>query len=139
MDSAEERPRIEWQPSFVAAAIAMLLWWLAQSPFEIPEEPSGGHRVAAPAFALVAPMGELSAFPREFRWLPVPGAEIYEVTVTAHGADSPLFRQRGTTTILAVDVEPGRVPPPGTYVWEVVALRDGVELARSSRTFDVAP
>jgi hypothetical protein len=137
MTPLDESPRIEWEPTLVALAIAMVLLWLAGGPLTLPESFSGPDPI--PAFALLAPSGELPAFPREFRWLPVPGADVYEVTVIPANGGAPLFRQRGPTTIVEVEVEPGLEPPPGSYVWEVVALRSGEEIARGARSFDVAP
>lgn len=137
MTEAERSAHIEWEPTLVALAIAMVLLWLAGGPFTLHESDSGGG--VLPTFALLAPSGELSAFPTEFRWLPVPDAEIYEITVTPMGEKTPLFRQRGSTTILDVDVQPGFDPPAGSYVCEVVALRGGTVLARATRSFHVEP
>jgi len=123
-------PTREWIPSALAALLAALMIWLARAPFAAPA--SGGE------LTLLVPRGELREFPRRFAWSEVDGATGYEVFVapTAEGA-APLFRQRGAFPVLDLEFEADAEPPPGDYVWEVRALREGRTLASASASFSV--
>jgi hypothetical protein len=135
--------RREWIPFAVAAVIALIMVWLAGAPLELrPGDLRPGRPGAVSAVgtvALLAPAGEVEAFPAIFRWAPVPGAEVYEITVgPAHPDSAPLFRQRGPTNELGVEMGPGsEPPPPGDYLWEVRALAGDRVLGRGIGTFHV--
>lgn len=117
--------RGSWGPIVLAAAVAAAMLWLAGAPLE-PEPRSGA--------ALLEPAGRLERFPRRFAWAAVPRAEVYEITVTRVGGD-PLFRQRGTETVLDLEIDPQAEPPPGPYEWEVVAYGRPGEIARARAGF----
>jgi hypothetical protein len=121
-------PRGPWTPTLVAAALAAAMVWLAGGPLEPP----------GTAAALLEPAGRVERFPRRFAWTPVPRAEVYEITVARVGGE-PLFRQRGTGTVLDLEVDPGAEPPPGAYEWEVVAYGRPGEIARARAGFVVVP
>jgi hypothetical protein len=119
----------------VAALVGAAMLWLAGGPFDGPP-PGEGRSVEA--LELLAPRGEVAAFPRRFEWRPLPAAALYEITVVNEETGAAIFRQRGPTARLDLDVEPGSEPPPGAYVWEVIAIRDGQPLARGGGRFRVA-
>jgi hypothetical protein len=122
-------------PIVFATGFAALMLWLAGDPF--------GPRLGDPPFltsmTLTEPHGDHDRFPRAFAWAPVTGAQEYEITVTSPAEKRLLFRQRGTTTRLDLQVAAGAEPPPGSYVWEVVALRGGLAIARGEGRFAVSP
>ena len=123
-------------PLAVATGLAALMLWLARGPFGAPA-PAG--TVALGALTLLEPEGELARFPRRFAWEPLPGADGYEITVANEGERRTLFRQRGATPVLTVAVEAAAEPPPGPYVWEVLALRHSLPVARGVGRFTVRP
>jgi hypothetical protein len=140
--------RREWIPSAVAGAIAIILLWLAGDPLALrPKDvaPGGGAWWGGEAFLrvpkirILQPSGSVDSFPREFRWDPVEGAALYEITVGPDDRDKPpLFRQRGPGNSLEVSLEEGaQLPPPGSYVWEVRALSSSKILARGLARFEV--
>jgi hypothetical protein len=116
-------------PVGVAAGLGLLMVWLAGAPLA----------PGAPALmALFAPHGELAEFPSRFSWSEVSGANLYEIFVAPADVEAePLFRQRGPSPILDLAFEDGAEPPPGDYVWEVLALRDGRPIARGAASFTV--
>ena len=120
--------RRKWTPSVLAAGIAVGMVWLSGAPFDPP--------AAFPTHALVTPLGDTAGFPRHFEWSQVAGAEEYEVSVLT-AAEELVFRQRGPSTVLDVEIEPGREPPPGDYRWEVRALQGTETLARALGDFRV--
>jgi hypothetical protein len=122
--------RRDWLPIALACPLAALMLWLAGAPLA---------RVAAPAeLVLLVPWGDVRAFPRRFEWSEATGASLYEVSVApaVEGAD-PLFRQRGPSSVLDLSFDNGAEPPPGRYVWEVLALREGRTIARGAGSFRV--
>jgi hypothetical protein len=142
--------RREWVPSAVAGGIAILLVWLAGDPLALrPEDIAPGGSVwwggeaflRVPDMRLLEPAASLDSFPQLFRWAPVRGALEYEITVGPDDRDRPpLFRQRGPGNSLEVTLEAGaEAPAPGSYVWEVRALRDREILARGVARFQVRP
>jgi hypothetical protein len=140
--------RREWIPSAVAAAIAILLIWLAGDPLALrPADVAPGGSawwggdafLRVPRIPLLAPALSVDSFPREFRWAPVEGALEYEITV---GLDdrhhAPLFRQRGPGNSLEVSLaEEMERPRAGNYVWEVRALNGSKILARGLGRFQL--
>ena len=127
-------------PTVVAGVVAAGMLWLAGEPFTLQE---GGLRpIELPVIQLHEPQGEHPAFPVHFEWQPVRGADLYEITVAADGAAEGaevLFRQRGNTTVLELDWDPESEPPPGAYVWEVIATRKGFPVAMGGGRFVVGP
>jgi len=121
-------PRESWSPILLAAALGAAMIWLAGAPLE--------RRATASEAALLEPSGRLERFPRRFAWTAVPRADGYEITVTRVGGEA-LFRQRGTGTVLDLEIEEAQEPPAGAYEWEVVAYgRPGV-VARARGDFFV--
>jgi hypothetical protein len=129
-------------PTATAVGVALVMLFLASNPFDPPADGAGGA-AALPPVSLLVPRGELAGFPGEFRWKPVRGADRYEITVHRMPADGAggepelLFRQRGETAFLEVDWDPGSAPPPGRYVWQVVAERRGFPVAAGAGEFAV--
>ncbi|HMB71607.1 MAG TPA: hypothetical protein VKU85_20015 [bacterium] len=120
-------PRGFWSPVLTAAALGAAMIWLAGAPLD--------RRPASEA-ALLEPTGRLEKFPRRFAWTEVPTADGYEITVTRVGGEA-LFRQRGTGTVLELEIDEEAEPPAGAYEWEVVAYgRPGV-VARARGAFSV--
>lgn len=120
-------------PLLTAVLFAAAMLWLAGGPFDVPPPPPG----LAPV-SLREPLGPQPAFPVRFAWDPVPGATRYEITVTNEDANTPLFRQRGPVAGLDLTIDPAAEPPPGRYVWEVLAAREGEVIARGTAHFEVA-
>ena len=121
--------RESWSPTLLAAAVATAMLWLAGAPLQ-PPAPAGQA-------ALLEPTGRVPGFPRRFAWTAVPRADSYEITVTPARGE-PLFRQRGTGTVLELAIEEDAEPPPGVYEWEVVAYGPSGEVARARAGFVVA-
>lgn len=119
--------RESWSPTIWAAAIAGAMIWLAGAPLSPPPAVQAG---------LLEPSGVVQGFPRRFAWTPVPEASFYEITVTPAGGE-PLFRQRGSGTVLELAIDAGAEPPPGAYTWEVVVYGAGGEMARAQAGFVV--
>lgn len=119
----------DWGPAAFAAGLGALMIWLAGEPLA----PPGEARLV-----LLAPRGEVPEFPRRFEWTELPGATLYEILVApeADGAE-PLFRQRGSSSVLTLEFDEGAEPAPGRYDWEVLALRGERILARASGGFSV--
>lgn len=138
----------EWVPTAVAGGIAILLVWLAGDPLALrPEDVRVGGPLwwgdpaflRVPKIALLEPRGDVSGFPRSFRWRSVPGASAYEITVgrDVPGAP-PLVRQRGTSTSLEIAVlDSASAPGWGSYAWDVRATRGEEILARGLGRFRV--
>jgi hypothetical protein len=122
-------------PTIVAGVVAAGMLWLAGEPFTLVE--GGARTLELPAIPLQEPRGDLEAFPVRFQWQPVRGADLYEITVAREDAAEMLFRQRGNTTLLELDWDSGDEPPPGDYVWEVIATRKGFPVAAGAGTFSV--
>ncbi len=119
-------------PLATAVALAAAMLWLASGPFDTPPPPPGPAPIE-----LTEPRGPVPAFPTRFAWKPVPGADLYEITVTHEDTATPLFRQRGPVAGLDLTIDGGSEPPPGRYAWEVLAAREGVLLARGTAHFHV--
>lgn len=122
-------------PTVVAGVVAAGLLWLAGEPFPVVE--GGLQPLDLPAIPLEEPRGEYPSFPVRFEWREVRGADLYEITVARPEAEEVLFRQRGNTTLLELDWDAGSEPPPGEYVWEVIATRKGFPVAMGAGTFVV--
>ncbi|MFN8179871.1 MAG: hypothetical protein U0167_18210 [bacterium] len=122
-------------PLIAAALIGAAMVWLAHGPFDAP----AAERVPLIEMRVVQPSGVVSAFPRRFAWRACPGAELYEITVANETERRTLFRQRGPVPGLDLTIAPGAEPPPGRYVWEVLALRHGLPLGRGVGNFVVRP
>lgn len=126
------RGRMSWKPSLTAVVIALLMLWLAGGPFEADPEAAA----PAPGLSLVEPLGTFDSFPTRFEWTPEAGVDGYEIFVTpADPGAAPLFRQRGRSTLLELEIEEGKEPAPGAYVWEVLALTRGRAIARAEGHF----
>lgn len=119
-------------PLATAAALAAAMLWLASGPFDTPPPPPGPAPIE-----LTEPRGPVPTFPTRFAWPPVPGATLYEVTVTNEDTATPLFRQRGPVAGLDLAFDVGSEPPPGRYVWEVLAARGDTLAARGTARFEV--
>jgi len=124
-------------PTIVAGVVAAGMLWLAGEPFTLVE--GGPQAVELPAIPLHEPRGELPSFPVRFEWREVRGADLYEITVARPEAEEVLFRQRGNTTLLELEWDAASEPPPGEYVWEVIATRKGFPVALGAGEFRVRP
>jgi hypothetical protein len=71
-------------------------------------------------------------FDRTFTWRPVDGATNYRVIVYNAAGDRSfeVHDVRGTAVAVAKTVDLA----PGEYSWQVIALKDGVDLTQSART-----
>ena len=103
--------------------------WLAAGPLE-PDLADKGLLLPRP--------GTHAEFPQRFSWTAVPGADVYEISVTDRASGELLFRQAGETTVLDLHFEPTQAPPPGSYAWEVRAFRGAEMLGAAASAFVVA-
>lgn len=131
------RPSAEGVPLAVSIALATLMVWLARGPFDAPA--ARVEAVPLSALELIAPSGTLATFPRSFSWSESPNVDVYEITVANAEERRTLFRQRGNVPGLQLTIDAGSEPPPGEYVWEVLAFRRGVPCARGVGRFVVRP
>jgi len=123
-------------PLIVAAALGAAMVWLARGPFDAPAKT---ERVAVPNIVIELPKGVVGSFPRRFSWHPVNGAEYYEITVANESERRTLFRQRGNVAGLDLTIAKEAEPPPGSYLWEVLAVKGGVPVGRGVGRFVVQP
>ncbi len=119
-------------PLAAAVVLAAAMLWLASGPFDTPPPPPGPAPID-----LIEPVGPVRSFPTRFAWKPVSGATLYEITVTHEDTATPLFRQRGPVAGLDLTIDKGSEPPPGRYVWEVLAADGRTLLARGTAHFEV--
>lgn len=131
--AARRRSLPVWAGSLAALvllAVALGLY-LARTPAPPPlRDPGAGTVVRGGEVRLVAPVGEFSGLPREFRWERVEGARSYRVALRA--VDESVIWQEtveAPSASLPGDVA-GRLHPAVLYTWSVEALDErGASLA----------
>jgi hypothetical protein len=122
-------------PLLVALLIGAAMVWLARGPFDAPAMES----IPLATIRTLEPKGDVAAFPRRFSWQACPGADLYEISVGNEATRQMLFRQRGPLPGLDLSIAAGAEPPPGRYVWEVLAFRRDVPTGRGVGAFEVRP
>jgi hypothetical protein len=142
MEHAPVSPNRPWIALAVAVAMSLLMIALASGPFDaaVGNVGEGQVRVEVPLIETIAPPESVDAFPDRFEWVPVPGTVYYLVGVAEEndGVMTPLFRQQGSGPVLDVQFEAGRLPPAGSYAWEVYAFgSEGVPIAKGGGRFVV--
>jgi hypothetical protein len=85
------------------------------------------------ALTLSAPIGDVSAAPREFRWEPVSGAAKYRVTVSEVDGNQLWQKEIAENRVDVPDAVKLALQPGKTLFWQVTALSgDGKVVNRSS-------
>jgi len=116
-----------------AAAVAFVLIGYAlfsamRAPVDERSDPPPG---AVAAIAVVKPTGA-TAFDRTFAWQRIDTATTYRVVVFTAAGDR-VFELRDLKAP-SVKVDESVKLAPGRYLWQVIGLRDGVQVAESPMT-----
>lgn len=90
---------------------------------------------------LTSPRGDLIEPPREFTWVPIPGALRYRVKIADEDALWPMFlKTTNRPPVVLDDRESSALTPGRVHVWEVEALgKDGNPIAKGAVQFRVVP
>lgn len=137
-----DRGALTWRLVLLVLACAVLLLGLvvllqmAAGRRELPLESDSAAYVT-----LTAPRGELLDPPREFSWLPYPGAVRYRVKISDEDALWPMFLKTTDRPPVVLDPrEASSLTPGRIHVWEVEALgKDGAPIATGGVRFRITP